>query len=205
MGGTIERNSFQPSTPLHGAPNHEAEPEQSAVGASSTPTTDTKDTKSSTSAKLPRLCDSLNDSYSRNKRRASILPPGTQGGAQSQKGAEPPCIGLDLEKLYPPETPNQRLQRIITTPLPKAPTAPSAKQYYERTYDRTIGPALNKVLRGVGLSPKLRAKVQDTVKSAIGDGLKKALEAALDAAGVKGKAQNAIIKGMEAAVRTPLA
>jgi outer membrane protein OmpA-like peptidoglycan-associated protein len=131
------------------------------------------------------------------------------GAPSPEEGAPaPPQAGLpDLFPRLPlpvpePETPEERLNRMLRTPIPEPPRRPTLNDMVwgpiDRAMDRVdraLAPVLSRIPEAI------RPSMRDAARALAERGETMALEAALDAAGIRGEERDAIMAAVRAAVR----
>jgi len=107
-------------------------------------------------------------------------------------------IELFPPKEIKPETPEERLTRIIKEP---PPTPPPKKSLSEMVWKK-IDDGLDDILRKAKVLPKYRGLVRDGAHTLIEKGLEKALDASLDQTGLSDKEKEAIKAAIKALPET---
>jgi hypothetical protein len=133
-------------------------------------------------------------------RRVEIVVVGKPAAISPERPPEPPRLRLtpeELRKLFPPETPEQELERRLREP----PTAPAErpKRSLSDLVDEKLDDVLDRALKGVGIKDRkkrdwIRPKLRDAIKS----GAQKAVEEAIDSFGLGSETSDALKKGVEA-------
>jgi hypothetical protein len=98
-----------------------------------------------------------------------------------------------------PETPEERIQRIITTP----PPTPSPRRSFTQMFWNKIDDNLNSTMNTLGVPQSLRGPIRNAVHAALERGTESLLNKALDQTGLGNEAKEAIRASVRAAARTP--
>lgn len=98
-----------------------------------------------------------------------------------------------------PETPQERINRILRTLPPKAPPGRSFDQWFRQKVDG----ALDSTMRRLGVPTSLRGPIRNSVYAAVSRGAEEILKQALAAAELKGEAQKAIIETVRTLAKKP--
>jgi hypothetical protein len=97
-----------------------------------------------------------------------------------------------------PETPDERIRRILTTLPPSPRPRRSFNQMFWATVDRTLDSAMSRV----GVPQSLRSPLRDGAHAAISRGAEEILNRVLDASGLGPDAREAIRSTVRAAIET---
>jgi hypothetical protein len=98
-----------------------------------------------------------------------------------------------------PETPEERTQRIITTPPPTQPPRRSFSQMFWNKVDDNLNSTMNRL----GVPQSLRRRIRDAAHAALERGAESLLNKALDETGLSNEVKEAIRASVRAAARTP--
>jgi len=99
-----------------------------------------------------------------------------------------------------PETPQERINRILRTLPPKAPPGRSFDQWFRQKVDG----ALDSTMRRLGVPASLRGPIRNSVYAAVSRGAEEILKQALAAAELKGEVQKAIIETVRTLAKKPV-
>jgi outer membrane protein OmpA-like peptidoglycan-associated protein len=99
-----------------------------------------------------------------------------------------------------PETPEERIQRTITTPPPKRPPRRSFSQMFWNKVDDNLNSTMNRL----SVPQSLRAAIRDAAHAALERGAESLLNKALDQTDLGNEAKEAIRASVRAAARTPI-
>jgi hypothetical protein len=99
-----------------------------------------------------------------------------------------------------PETPEERIRRILTAPPPTLPPRRSFSEMFWRRMDER----LNSTMSRVGVPLSLRGPIRDAAHAAIRQGTGGLLNSALDETGLSAEAKGAIRVAVRAAAQTPI-
>lgn len=94
-----------------------------------------------------------------------------------------------------PETPEERLERI----LKEKPPAPPPKRSFSEMFWKKFDDSVDDILSKAGVPTKYRGHIKKGARAAVEKGAEKALDAALDKAGLKDEAKRAIKEAIKAA------
>lgn len=168
----------------------------------------------------PVRTDQTPEGRARNRRVAVFLssigtapaPPGP-GPTPPPTGALPPIPPpspsptggrpLNLRLPSPPirlETPEERIQRILTTPLPAPPPRRSVNQMFWQKIDD----GLTSTMSRLGVPQRLRGPIRDAAHGAIERGTQAVLDQMLDSTDLSSEAKEAIRATIRAALQTPV-
>jgi outer membrane protein OmpA-like peptidoglycan-associated protein len=98
-----------------------------------------------------------------------------------------------------PETPEERIQRTLTTPPPTPPPRRSFSQMFWNKVDDNLNSTMNRL----SVPQSLRGRIRDAAHAALERGTESLLNNALDQTGLSNKAKEAILASVRAAARTP--
>ena len=115
-----------------------------------------------------------------------------------EKEAAPPV--LKLPESIRPETPEERLNRILKEKPPEPIKRRSLEEVLREKLDETLDDGLSKI----GVPKEYRGYIKDAARSAVEKGVWEVLDRALDGAGVKGKDKDMIKKIIEGVSKEPL-
>jgi hypothetical protein len=99
-----------------------------------------------------------------------------------------------------PETPEERIQRTITTP----PPAPPPRRSYSQMFWNKVDDNLNSTMNRLSVPQSLRAAIRDAAHAALERGAESLLNKALDQTDLGNEAKEAIRASVRAAARTPI-
>ena len=97
------------------------------------------------------------------------------------------------------ETPEERIQRTITTP----PPAPPPRRSFSQMFWNKVDDNLNSTLNRLGVPQSLRGRIRDAAHAVLEKGAESLLIKALDQTGLGNEAKEAIRASVRAAARTP--
>jgi outer membrane protein OmpA-like peptidoglycan-associated protein len=129
---------------------------------------------------------------------SGALPP-TPPPSPSPTGGRP----LNLQLPSPPiriETPEERIQRILTTPLP----APPPRRSFNQMFWRKVDDSLTSTMGRLGVPQHLRGPIRDAAHGAIERGTQSVLDHMLDRTDLSSEAKEAIRATIRAAMQTPV-
>jgi OmpA family len=139
-------------------------------------------------------------------------PPGS-GPTPPPTGAVPPTTPpspsppagrpLNLRVPFPPmrpETPEERIQRILTTPPPIQPPRRSFNQMFWKKVDDSLTSTMGRL----GVPRHLRGPIRDAAHGAIERGTQAVLDQMLDRTDLSSEAKEAIRATIRAAMQTPI-
>lgn len=99
-----------------------------------------------------------------------------------------------------PETPEDRIQRILRTlPPPRPPRRSFSEMFWNKVDD-----SLNSTMSRLGVPQSLRGPIRDAAHAAIERGAESVLNLALDQTGLSNDAKEAIRTSVRAAAKTPI-
>jgi hypothetical protein len=99
-----------------------------------------------------------------------------------------------------PETPEERIQRIITTPPPTPPPRRSFSQMFWNKVDDSLNSTMNRL----SVPQSLRGRIRAAAHAALERGAESLLNNALDQTDLGNEAKEAIRASVRAAARTPV-
>jgi hypothetical protein len=99
-----------------------------------------------------------------------------------------------------PETPEERIQKTLTTPPPTQPPRRSFSQMFWNKVDSHLNSTMNRW----GVPKSLRGRIRDAAHAALENGAESLLNQALDQTGLGNEAKEAIRASVRAAARTPI-
>jgi outer membrane protein OmpA-like peptidoglycan-associated protein len=99
-----------------------------------------------------------------------------------------------------PGTPEERIQRIITTPPPTPPPRRSFSQIFWNKVDDHLNSTMNRL----GIRQSLRGRIRDAAHAAVEKGAESLLINALDQTDLGNEVKEAIRASVRAAARTPI-
>jgi hypothetical protein len=124
--------------------------------------------------------------------------------AEEEKKKEPTKqtkpLDLNLPKYGKPETPEERLNRIIMEKAPEPPKKKTVAEMSKKFVSEKVGNLLGKL----GVPHKWHDTIKDAAYDAVVKGATSLLDKTLDAAGLDEKGKTAIKKALEAGAKTPL-
>jgi outer membrane protein OmpA-like peptidoglycan-associated protein len=126
-------------------------------------------------------------------RRVTIFILSTPAAEKPQKP-----IDLSLPKLPKPETPEERLERILKEPPPTPPPKKALSEMVREKFDEGI----EDILRKAKVPPELRGLVKDGAHALIEKGTEKALDAALGQTGLNDNEKEAVKAAIKALPQT---
>jgi hypothetical protein len=168
----------------------------------------------------PVRTDQTPEGRARNRRVAVFLssvgtaptPPGL-GPTPPPTGAVPPTTPpspsppagrpLNLRVPFPPirpETPEERLQRILTTP----PPVPPPRRSFNQMFWKKVDDSLTSTMGRLGVPQHLRRPIRDAAHSAIERGTQSLLDHMLDRTELSREAKEAIRATIRAAMQSPV-
>ena len=98
------------------------------------------------------------------------------------------------------ETPEERIQRTLTT---RPPTPPPRRSFSHVVWNK-IDENLNSTMNSFGVPQSLRGRIRDAAHAALERGAERLLNQALDQTGLGNEAKEAIRASVRAAARTPI-
>ncbi len=102
--------------------------------------------------------------------------------------------------VYRPETPEQRINRILKT----LPPAPPPRRPFNQVFWRRVDENLNSTMRRVGVPESLRGPLRDAARAAIRRGAQELFDRVLDAANLTGEAREAVSATVRAEMEAPI-
>lgn len=106
----------------------------------------------------------------------------------------------EFEKLFPPETPEERLNRILREP-PVEPAKREKKSLSDLT-NEALDKVIDKILKGVGIEdPKKRDWIRPKLRDAVKSGVSRAVDSVIDSTNLDPTAKEALKKGLEAGAK----
>jgi hypothetical protein len=99
-----------------------------------------------------------------------------------------------------PETPEERIQRILTTPLP----APPPRRPFNQMFWQKIDDSLASTMSRLGVPQRLRGPIKDAAHGAIERGTQAVLDQMLARTDLSREAKEAIRATIRAALQTPV-
>jgi hypothetical protein len=99
-----------------------------------------------------------------------------------------------------PETPEERIQRTITTPPPTPPPRRSFNQMFWNKVDDNLNSTMNRL----GVPQSLRGPIRAAARAALERGTESLLTKALDQTGLGNEAKEAIRASVRAVAQTPI-
>lgn len=103
-------------------------------------------------------------------------------------------IDLSLPKVFKPETPEERFERILKEP----PPTPLPKRSFSEMFWKKVDEGLDDILRKAKVPPQYRGLLKDGAHMLIEKGAEKALDASLDQTGLSDKEKEAIKAAIKA-------
>jgi hypothetical protein len=97
-----------------------------------------------------------------------------------------------------PETPEERIQRIVATPPPR----PSSRRTFSQMFWGKFDDHLNSTMNRLGVPQSLHSRIRDAAHTALERGAESLLNKALDQAGLGHEAKEAIRASVRAAAKT---
>lgn len=141
------------------------------------------------------------EQYRAQNRRVEIVVVGKPAVVSPDRPPEPPRPRLapkELRRLFPPETPEEDLERRLREPPMTLPER--KKRSLSDLVDEKLDEVLDRALKGVGVKdPKKRDWIRPKLRGAIKSGASKALEKAIDSVDLDSEASEALKKALEAA------
>lgn len=131
--------------------------------------------------------------------RIHMPPLSLQSPAAPEPGGTQPDLQMRLPPLRP-ETPEERIERIIRTP----PPAPPQRRSFNDLFWRRVDDGLDSVMDRFNVPDDLRDLIRRGAHAAIEKGAQAILDQALDSAGIQGEAREAIRQTVRAMGRTPM-
>jgi hypothetical protein len=126
------------------------------------------------------------------------VPP-TPPPSPSPPGGRPPNLRLPSPPIRP-ETPEERLQRILTTP----PPVPPRRRSFTQMFWRKVDDSLTSTMGRLGVPARLRGPIRDAAHGAIERGTQSVLDHMLDRTDLSSEAKEAIRATIRAAMQTPV-
>jgi hypothetical protein len=99
-----------------------------------------------------------------------------------------------------PESPEDRIRRILR----ELPPAPPPRRSFDEMFWRWFDDNLESTMNRAGVPPSLRGPIRDGAHAAVTRGAEAVLDSVLGASGLGSAAQNAIRAAVRAAVKTPM-
>ncbi|HYT54606.1 MAG TPA: hypothetical protein VEQ38_07835 [Verrucomicrobiae bacterium] len=103
-------------------------------------------------------------------------------------------------RVFRPETPEERLNRMLRTLPPAPPPRRSLDQRFWRTVDERLNSAMNRA----GVPQRLRGPLRDAARAAISRGAEAIFDQALDAIELRGEPREAVKSVVRAAIQVPI-
>lgn len=100
-----------------------------------------------------------------------------------------------------PETPEERIRRILTTP---PPPPPPGRRSFSQMFWRRVDDNLYSTMNRLGIPPSLRRLIRDAAHNAIQRGSESLLNSVLDRTQLSSEAKEAIRATVRAAARAPI-
>jgi outer membrane protein OmpA-like peptidoglycan-associated protein len=128
----------------------------------------------------------------------SAVPPTTPPSPSPSGGRR-----VDLRVPFPPirpETPDERVQRLLTTPPPAPPPRRSLNQMFWQKVDDSLSSTMGRL----GVPQSLRGPIRDAAHGAIERGTQSVLDHMLDRTDLSSEAKEAIRATIRAAMQTPI-
>lgn len=113
---------------------------------------------------------------------------------------EQPPLDLQLDLPIQPETPEERIERILTTPVPELPPR---RSFNEMFWER-VNEGLDDIMDTFNIPESWRDLIRRAARAGIERGAQEILEQALDSADIHGEAREAIEAAVRAAMETPV-
>ena len=147
--------------------------------------------------------------YERRNRRVEVI---FQPGAPAQPEIQPPTpsppeteperppLDLRLDLPIRPETPEERLERILTTPIP---TLPPRRSFNDIFWER-VNDGLDDIMDRFNIPERWRSLIRRAARAGIERAAQEILDQALDSADIHGEAREAIEAAARAAMETPI-
>jgi outer membrane protein OmpA-like peptidoglycan-associated protein len=136
-------------------------------------------------------------------RRVEIVVVGKPTAVSPDRPPEPPRLRLtpeELWRLFPPETPEEELERRLREPPPSLPER--RKRSLSDLVDEKLDEVLDRALKGVGVKDKKKRDwIRPKLRGAIKSGASKALDQAIDSAELDPETSEALRKALEAAAK----
>jgi hypothetical protein len=126
------------------------------------------------------------------------MPPSTPPSS-SPSGGRPLDLRVPLPPIRP-ETPEERLQRILTTP----PPAPLPRRSFNQMFWQKVDDSLTSTMGRLGVPERLRGPIRDAAHGAIERGTQSVLDHMLDRTDLSREAKEAIRATIRAAMQTPV-
>jgi hypothetical protein len=103
-------------------------------------------------------------------------------------------------RVFRPETPEERLNRLLRT----LPPAPLPRRSVDQRFWQTVDERLNSAMNRVGVPQQLRGPLRDAAHAAISRGAEEIFDQALDAIELRGGPREAVKDVVQAALKVPI-
>ena len=111
-----------------------------------------------------------------------------------------PTSAEAARSVFQPETPEERLNRLLRT----LPPAPPPRRSFDQRFWQAVDERLNSAMSRIGVPQSLRGPLRDAARAAITRGAQAIFDQALDAAELTGEAREAVSATVRAAIKTPI-
>jgi len=102
--------------------------------------------------------------------------------------------------VFRPETPEERLNRLLRT----LPPAPLPRRSLDQRFWQTVDERLNSAMNRVGVPQQLRGPLRDAAHAAISRGAEAIFDQALDAIELRGGPREAVKNVVRTALKVPI-